>query len=356
MSVCTQLTCVSLCARACVHVCTRAYVYLPIRYAYLGTASFSKDVTGSASRALRPRTLRDGECQNIRSKIRLICDGQEVELPESAQGVIILNLNSFMGGGRMWDQRVAEGIWWPTSPRALRPSTRQQKQKQGGEWEAGEGASVTVGGTSEASAEVQRPQETTRLPGSIGRDREDEDINNFIGRLGDQSRPEADSGADHPSSGDSNSNFEMDINNFMGRIEEEKTPTSSQGRDIVDINNFMGRVSSSSGEWSGRSPLVVLNEAQDTSEGGSFFVPQVDDGKVEVVAVDGALHLGRILLGMSKPHHVCQASKVQVELDGARTRAVDRGSTAREGGPLIELDGVRTRAVDRGSTAFEGGP
>ena len=82
MSVCTQLTCVSLCARACVHVCTRAYVYLPIRYAYLGTASFSKDVTGSASRALRPRTLRDGECQNIRSKIRLICDGQEVELPE----------------------------------------------------------------------------------------------------------------------------------------------------------------------------------------------------------------------------------------------------------------------------------
>ena len=49
------------------------------------------------------------------------------------------------------------------------------------------------------------------------------------------------------------------------------------------------------------------------AEARNCFTPSGrHDGLVEVVAVDGVLHLGRILLGMARPHHITQAASVEV--------------------------------------------
>jgi hypothetical protein len=37
--------------------------------------------------------------QDLRRHVHVIADGVEVELPPQTQGIILLNINSYMGGG-----------------------------------------------------------------------------------------------------------------------------------------------------------------------------------------------------------------------------------------------------------------
>jgi hypothetical protein len=73
-------------------------------------------------------------CLNLHRKLTLFLDGERVHLPSSIQGVVFLNINSFMGGGRMWDaaRRRGGGLWWTTpkltsrSPKATAPCEGKQ--------------------------------------------------------------------------------------------------------------------------------------------------------------------------------------------------------------------------------------
>lgn len=51
------------------------------------------------------REIVDRSCAGLASKMRLVCDGEEVEIPPYAEGIILLNVNSFAGGVKMWNDR-----------------------------------------------------------------------------------------------------------------------------------------------------------------------------------------------------------------------------------------------------------
>jgi len=51
------------------------------------------------------REIVDRSCSGMASQIRVLCDGEEVEIPREAEGIIILNINSFAGGVKMWNDR-----------------------------------------------------------------------------------------------------------------------------------------------------------------------------------------------------------------------------------------------------------
>ena len=54
--------------------------------------------------------------------IRIYADGVRQTIPPEAEGIILLNINSFAGGVRMWERDVAYGMslmqeaWWTSSP------------------------------------------------------------------------------------------------------------------------------------------------------------------------------------------------------------------------------------------------
>ena len=42
--------------------------------------------------------------RDLREQVRVIADGEEVDLPRDAEGVILLNINSYAGGVKMWEK------------------------------------------------------------------------------------------------------------------------------------------------------------------------------------------------------------------------------------------------------------
>ena len=56
------------------------------------------------------REIVDRSCAGLADQMRLTCDGEEVEIPEHAEGIIILNVNSFAGGVRMWNNRAHASV------------------------------------------------------------------------------------------------------------------------------------------------------------------------------------------------------------------------------------------------------
>jgi diacylglycerol kinase (ATP) len=53
-------------------------------------------------------TLMENRCKEIGSKVKLECDGEEVQIPEDLEGVIVLNIPSFSGGTNLWGQDELE--------------------------------------------------------------------------------------------------------------------------------------------------------------------------------------------------------------------------------------------------------
>lgn len=49
-------------------------------------------------------TLMENRCKDIGSKVKLECDGEEVQIPEDLEGVIVMNIPSFGGGTNLWGQ------------------------------------------------------------------------------------------------------------------------------------------------------------------------------------------------------------------------------------------------------------
>jgi diacylglycerol kinase (ATP) len=52
------------------------------------------------------RELVDRSCAGLSTKVKLFCDGEEVEIPHHTEGIILLNINSFAGGVKMWSDKA----------------------------------------------------------------------------------------------------------------------------------------------------------------------------------------------------------------------------------------------------------
>lgn len=48
------------------------------------------------------------KCVDLPKKIEIICDGEVIELPQTAEGVILLNINSFGGGSKLWHEHDSD--------------------------------------------------------------------------------------------------------------------------------------------------------------------------------------------------------------------------------------------------------
>ena len=51
------------------------------------------------------RTLLLGWSRDLSQCCQLICDGEVVKIPEGTQSIIILNINSYAGGMKMWPEQ-----------------------------------------------------------------------------------------------------------------------------------------------------------------------------------------------------------------------------------------------------------
>ncbi|CAK0908684.1 unnamed protein product [Prorocentrum cordatum] len=65
---------------------------------------FSRVVTKLWYMTSGATTLMENRCKDIGSKVKLECDGEEVQIPEELEGVIVLNISSFSGGTNLWGQ------------------------------------------------------------------------------------------------------------------------------------------------------------------------------------------------------------------------------------------------------------
>ena len=155
----------------------------------------------------------------------LVADGEEIALPRDAEGVILLNINSYAGGVKMWErgprfrlgEGASEGGWWEEWWRGLR----------------GDGGGMVMG-------------------------------------------PDADGG--------------------------EKD--ASAGGDVLPTTNNI-------------SPRQKQQQQQ--RHHGEFGDSAADDGRLDVVVVRGALHLGQLNLGVSTPARLCQAKRVTLKVRSITT-------------------------------------
>ena len=52
--------------------------------------------------------------KNLEKRVILECDGESIPLP-SLQGIVVLNISSFMGGTNFWGTAKDDGIFLPSS-------------------------------------------------------------------------------------------------------------------------------------------------------------------------------------------------------------------------------------------------
>ncbi|XP_030373611.1 diacylglycerol kinase eta isoform X2 [Scaptodrosophila lebanonensis] len=63
---------------------------------------------------LGSKQLLQKTCKNLEQRVQLECDGQRIPLPE-LQGIVILNIPSFMGGTNFWGNTKKDDIFLPPS-------------------------------------------------------------------------------------------------------------------------------------------------------------------------------------------------------------------------------------------------
>ncbi|EEH51111.1 uncharacterized protein MICPUCDRAFT_54586 [Micromonas pusilla CCMP1545] len=186
-------------------------------------------------------------------QVTLVADGEEIALPRDAEGVILLNINSYAGGVKMWErgprfrlgEGASEGGWWEEWWRGLR----------------GDGGGMVMG-------------------------------------------PDADGG--------------------------EKD--ASAGGDVLPTTNNI-------------SPRQKKQQQQ--RHHGEFGDSAADDGRLDVVVVRGALHLGQLNLGVSTPARLCQAKRVTLKVDRPMPMHVDGQPWEQEGPCEITVGLKASGGLDR---------
>lgn len=62
------------------------------------------------------------ECQDsdlVSSGMQVVCDGEPLELPDDIEGVLILNIHSYMGGVDLWASGVNSTVGGKTGKQSL---------------------------------------------------------------------------------------------------------------------------------------------------------------------------------------------------------------------------------------------
>ncbi|KAG5185607.1 ATP-NAD kinase-like domain-containing protein [Tribonema minus] len=187
------------------------------------------------------RNILFPSCQELASHVEIYVDGERVELPPDTESVIILNINSYAGGSRLWTPEGAEG---------------------------GAGGSPGGGGGGGASPVASAPS----APRLLFRD-------------------------DALLSGGSDS-----------------SGGGSGARADDDRSDDSGAESAAS--WGSGGSAEARRIA-------AFGPSRIDDGLLEVVAVTGVLHLGRIQVGIGSGYPVAQGKELRIRTTRTLPMQVD---------------------------------
>lgn len=101
----------------CVHNMLYAFQRSPTTHAQLAAIAACTGV----------RNMARGSCKDLPSNLELFVDGQPVHIPSDTESVIVLNINSYAGGSRLW---TSEGPRDSASPNSGSPS----KEDRGAGW------------------------------------------------------------------------------------------------------------------------------------------------------------------------------------------------------------------------------
>ena len=192
----------------------------------------------------------------LANHVRVVADGRVVKLPKYAEGVLLLTINSYAGGVRLWDSEEK-------TPRGAFRNA----------WGA-----VTSGGWGDTE---------------FAFDEEEEE----------------DSEAFRSSSSEEDHHHPEEEASFDGAFDEEEEEEGEEGEATV-LGGVRGEVRSKSVR-SGRRRTTRRASGRSITLGPS----RQSDGLLDVVVVYGALHLGQLSWGTDRPVRVCQASSVTLTVD-----------------------------------------
>ena len=195
----------------------------------------------------------------LANHVRVVADGRVVKLPKYAEGVILLNINSYAGGVRMWDSEEK-------TPRGAFRNA----------WGA-----VTSGGWGDTEF-------------AFDEEEEEEDSEAFRSSSSEEDRHH------HPEEEAS----------FDGAFDEEEEEEGEEGEATV-LGGVRGEVRSKSVRSGRRRRTTRRASGRSITLGPS----RQSDGLLDVVVVYGALHLGQLSWGTDRPVRVCQASSVTLTVD-----------------------------------------
>ena len=194
----------------------------------------------------------------LANHVRVVADGRVVKLPKYAEGVILLNINSYAGGVRMWDSEEK-------TPRGAFRNA----------WGA-----VTSGGWGDTEFAFDEEEE------------------------------EEDSEAFRSSSSEEDHHHPEEEASFDGAFDEEEEEEGRREEATV-LGGVRGEVRSKSVRSGRRRRTTRRASGRSITLGPS----RQSDGLLDVVVVYGALHLGQLSWGTDRPVRVCQASSVTLTVD-----------------------------------------
>ncbi|CAM9927441.1 unnamed protein product [Discosporangium mesarthrocarpum] len=214
------------------------------------------------------RSALDRACRDLPKRLELRCDGEVVHLPETTASIIILNINSFAGGSKLWAVQEREKL----------VKRGKQYPKQRYSWRARSGKKV---------------QDVRQAPG---------------GQVPDQDSGGRDYTGDGVDEGDGGG---APSKGAVSKVRVERVGGAKRAEGSSRGGRKHGGVRDGpSGGVGGR---AVRGPWRVPSPGGSGFKdPSFKDGMLEVVAVEGVLQLGSIQLGLSKAKSITQCREVEV--------------------------------------------
>ncbi|CAN0402010.1 unnamed protein product [Pylaiella littoralis] len=248
-------------------------------------------------------------CHDLPSRMELRCDGQLVQLPETTASIIACNINSYGGGSKLWAVEERNRRAWAgrTSNHPLSyPQAQQQQKTMWGFDTSGlvnPGGSLPSGVSGGAAGEDSRPLtsaagEVTGLPGLR------------TGLVGADARADGTGPGVIPPKGVATQWGSDDAGELEGAGSWSGSESWSDGEDSQSSDGDEGR-------W--ENPRDSRGSSSMKRESKTSF----HDGVLEVVAVEGVLHLGQIQLGLSRALAVAQCREMQVKTTATLPMQVD---------------------------------
>ncbi|EFJ44622.1 diacylglycerol kinase [Volvox carteri f. nagariensis] len=216
--------------------------------------------TGVGARDLLARS-----CVDLPSRLQLVCDGLPVELPPSTQGILLLNIPSYMGGVDLWGNGVSQQQQWGEAAAvgAGEPNSPER-----------------VNATTSAAAAITA---TANMNG-----------NGYNGAVQRRGGGGGGGSGGSPSGGTSNTSGGRSPADAVQPQPQQPTPPM---------------------------PTLPTQHLQPHPE-----VPQsISDGVLEVVVVYGAVHLGQLQVGLARATRLCQCRTAVITTRQALPMQVVRG-------------------------------